>query len=318
MAKYIDLLFRHRLRFVLLIFVVPSLLAGSCIFLFPHQTSSSSLWVDSPAYVDISPSVQGWNQYLTPSQNTVDALNQLRVTDRFVGTLRSTLDSMGAFQDDGERQSIPTNASTDITITAPGSHLVGLSYTCPREPLCSQVLTATEEIYRQWLTDQQSAQASVAIDFYTGQLKDAQTKLASDQTALSNFLATHPSVKPSDGAPASQFELLTQNVDQDLLQVADFQQKLDSINLTNAAVGKTTDTVLKVIDAPRPVGGRLSNLPKKQMLIAAAAGLALAAGMLVFMAWSDRSVRDERELENILKLPIVATIPDLGLKAADG
>ena len=46
-------------------------------------------------------------------------------------------------------------------------------------------------------------------------------------------------------------------------------------------------------------------------LIAGAAGLALAVLMLVFLAWSDRTVREARDLESFLRLPVAVTIPDL-------
>jgi len=313
MTKYVEILFGHRLRFLILILVLPAELALACVFLFPHQTATSDLWVDTPAYIQISPSVQGWDQYLTPAQNTVDALDQLRGTQSFVNTLSAKLDLLNTFRDTSERDSVMATAATDIVIVANGSHLVGLTYTCPRQPICTNVLLAIEQIYRQWLDDQQTAQANVAINFYTGQLSDAQTKLTADQTALSNYLAAHPNVKASDAAIVPQLDLLIRNVDNDLLQVADLQQKLDDTKLTDAAVNQTDSTVLKVIDPPRTVGGKLSSLPRKQMLIAGAAGLALAVVVLVFMAWSDRTVREARDLERFLRLPIAAIIPDLAL-----
>jgi hypothetical protein len=311
MAKYVEILFRHRLRFLILIFILPAELAIAGFFLFPHETAVSALWVDSPAYIQISPSVQGWSQYLTPAQNTVDALNQLRGTDSFVTALRAKLATMNTFRDASERDSVMDTAATDIAIVANGSHLVGLTYTCPRQPICTNVLTATESIYRQWLDEQQTAQATVAITFYTGQLSDAQAKLNSDQTALTNYLNAHPNVKPGDAAVLPQFDQLTRNVENDLQQVAYLQQKLDDTKLTNAAVNQIDSTVLKVIDPPRTVGARLNSLPRKQMLIAGAAGLAFAVVMLVFMSWSDRTVREARDLEKFLRLPIAATIPDL-------
>ena len=319
MAKYVEILFRHRLRFLILLIVLPAELAAACIFVFPHQTAASSLWVDTPAYISISPAVQGWNEFITPAQNTVDALNQLRSTDSYLLTLGSELDSMNTFRDFGERESVLSTVKADVLVTAAGSHLVQLTYTCPREPICSNVLTATEKIYRQWLTDQQNAQAKVAIDFYSGQIAAAQAKLNTDQSALTAYINAHPGVKASDAPLIPQFDLLTRNVNDDLIQLAGLQQKLDDTKLTDAAVGQTNNTVLKVIDPPKTTGGRLSALPKKQMIIAGVAGLALALAVLVLMAWSDRTVREPKELESMLRLPVVVTIPDLALMgSADG
>ena len=319
MAKYVEILFRHRLRFLILLFFLPVELAGACILLFPHQTAVSSLWVDTPAYISISPAASGSSQYLTPAQNTVDALNQLRSTDSYANMLRSSLDSTNTFQSAGERDSVLSTVLTDTLITANGSHLVVLTYTCPREPICSNLLTSTEQIYHQWLVDQETAQAKVAIDFYSGQLVDAQTKLRSDETALAGYVAAHPSVRPADAPLIPQFDQLIRNVDDDKQAVSTLQQKLDDTKLTNAAVGSLDTTVLKVIDPPRTLGGRITSLPRKQMAIAAIASLALAMAVLVIMVWSDRSAREPKDIESRLRIPVVATINDLALMgAADG
>src|SRR6202049_278208 len=97
MAKYVEILFRHRLRFLILLVVLPAELALACIFLFPHQTATSSLWVDTPAYISIPGAASGWNSYLTPAQNNVDALDQLRSTASCFKTLQSSLDTQNTF-----------------------------------------------------------------------------------------------------------------------------------------------------------------------------------------------------------------------------
>lgn len=319
MAKYVEILFRHRLRFLILLVLLPAELAAACIALFPHQTAVSSLWVDTPAYISISPAASGWDQYLTPAQNTVDALNQLRSTNAFVISLQSSLDASNTFENTSERDSVLSTVLTDMLVTASGSHLVVINYTCPRAPICTNVVTSTEQIYHQWLVDQETAQAKVAIDFYNGQLADAQAKLRSDENALAAYLAAHPNARASDAPLIPQLDQLLRSVDGDTLAVSSLQQQLDDTKLTNAAVGQLDSTVLKVVDPPRIVGGRLSSLPKKQMAIAAIASLVLAGAMLVVMAWSDRSAREPKDVESRLQIPVVATIHDLALMGtADG
>lgn len=317
MAKYVEILFRHRLRFLILLVILPAELALACVPLFPHQTATSSLWVSSPVYVPISQ--PGWNTYLTPSQNTVDALDQLRSTDSFVNSLRSRLDATNTFESSSERDSVLATVAGDMLITAPGSHLVVLTYTCPRQPICTNVLTATVQIYHQWLVDDQTAQAKVAIDFYSGQLSANQAALKSDEAALSDYVAAHPGVKPADAQLIPELDRLITKVSDDKSAVAGFQSKLDDTRLSNAAVGQLDSTVLKVVDPARTVGGRLNNLPKKQMAMAGVAALALAVAVLLMMVWSDRSTREPKDIESRLRIPVVVTIPDLGLMgAADG
>lgn len=318
MAKYVEILFRYRLRFLILLVILPSEVALACILLFPHQTAVSSLWVDTPAYISISPAASNSSPYLSPAQNAVDALDQLRRTDSFAKTLRTSLDAMNTFESSSERDSVLATVTTDTLITATGSHLVVLTYTCPRQPICTNVLTSTEQIYHQWLVDQETAQAKVAIDFYTGQLADAQAKLTRDETALTDYVAAHPSLKPADAPLIPEFDQLIRSVDGDKSSVSALQQKLDDTKLTYAAVGQLDSTVLKVVDPARTVGGWLNALPKKQMAIAGIASLALAAAVLMTMVWSDRSTREPRDIEGRLRIPVVVTIPDLALVGADG
>jgi len=318
-SKYVEILFRHRLRFLILLVVLPAELAFACIFLFPHQTAASSLWVDTPAFITVPGATIGWNTYLTPAQNTVDSLNQLRSTDSFVSALGVKLDAKTTFRDADERDSVLSSVTSDMAVTAPGSHLVVITYTCPHEPICTNVVTAAEELYRESLTAQQSAQIDVAIKFYTEQLALAQTTLTADQKALTEYMNEHPGVKTADASLNPQLDKLIRAVQADQDEVAGFEAKLDNVKLAAAAITELDKTVLQVVDKPHIVGGRFSALPKKQMVVAGVAALAIGFAVLVLMAWSDRSSREPSELENILKLPVVVTIPDLRLmEALDG
>jgi len=311
MAKYIEILFRHRLRFLILLVVLPAEVAIATVFLFPKVTASSAIWVDTPSYFGISASATGWNQYLTPAQNTTDSLNQLRSTGAFLTTLGADLDARQTFADPGERNAVLSAVTTDLHVTPTGSHLVLLTYSCPRRPVCVDVLASTTQIYRDWLADKQQAQAKVAIDFYTAQLVQAQDGLLSDQNALTKYMAANPKLKPADATLIPEFDQLVRNVDQDRAQVASLQSKLDGLKLTDAAAAQVVSTVFSVVDQPRIVGGQLSSLPRKQIAIADIACLAVALAVLVGMAWTDRNVWDAKELQKRLRIPVLATIPDL-------
>jgi uncharacterized protein involved in exopolysaccharide biosynthesis len=178
------------------------------------------------------------------------------------------------------------------------------------------VLSGTVEIYRQWLTDRQTSQAKIAIDFYGGQLADAQAKLTSDETALNAYIAAHPTVKATDAPLIPQYDQLTRNVETDKGTVATLQQKLDDTKLADAAMVQVDNNVLTVMDKPRLVGGRLNALPKRQMVIAGFASLALAVAVLVTMVWSDRSTREPKDIEGRLHIPVAVTIPDLTRRGA--
>ena len=312
MVKYAEVLFRHRLRFLILLLVLPLELSVSAAVLYPHSTAVSSLWVATPTYFNVSASATGWSQYLTPAQNTVDALGQMVKTGAFVRQLANDLDASGTFRDDAERAAVLGTVTSDIHITVTGSHLVTLVYTAARGSVCIKVLTATIRIYETWFTNEQQAQAKVAIDFFTTQLLAEQQKLQAAQGELSRYTAANPHLKPQDAPLVPEFDQLVRNVDQERAAVLRLQEKLEGIQLTNAAVAKIDSTVLNVIDPPKTVAtDRLSSLPRKQIAIAWIICLALAAGVLVVMTWLDRNARDPKELAARLGIRVVATIPDL-------
>jgi hypothetical protein len=310
-TKYLEILFRHRLRFLILLVLLPVEIAAAVVLIFPHDTAQASLWTDSPAYFGISASVTGWNQYLTPAQNTVDAMSQLTSTNAFYKSLSDSLDASGTQLSVGEREAVWSGFATDMKISASGSHLVVLNYVCSRKLICLNVLSSTVAVYRSWLSVQQQAQAKVALDFYTGQLATAQTQLAADQTALNRYMTANPGTKPADAVVNPEFNQLLRTVTDDQAQVNSLQSKLSGLQLTNAATAEIDNTILSVVDPPRITGGQLSSLPRKQLVIAEVAALAVAFAVLVVMAWSDRNVRDPKELQARLKIPVVATIPDL-------
>jgi hypothetical protein len=319
MSRYVEILFRHRLRFLILLVILPAELALLCLVMFPHQTAVSSMWVDNPAYISVPAGATGWNQYMTPAQNTVDAMNQLRGTDFFVTALGRKLDASNSFKDAVERASVLQTVTGDVVVAYSGSHLVTLTYTCQRDALCKNVLTGTEELYHEWLAAKEASQAKVATDFYAGQLTDAKARLISDGKVLDSYVSAHPNLAKATSGPQlpsydAEYDQLLTNVAIDKGAVASLQQKLDDTTLAHAAIGQLDTTVFRVIDQPRTVSS-LSALPRKQIAIAVITALAVGVGVLMLMAWSDRTTRDLRELENILRLPVV-TVPDLSLQEA--
>lgn len=311
MSRYLEILFRHRLRFIALLLILPAAVGGGVIALFPHDTGEAQLWTDTPAYFGVSVSVTGWNQYLTPAQNTVDAMTQLTSTNAFLRSLWIDLNNSGTNLTPDESNAVLSNYRSDMKMTATGSHLVLLDYTCSRKPICLNVLSSTIQIYKDWLAVQEQTQAKIALDFYNGQLSQAKTKLQQDQKALQDYLAANPGTKPADAVVNADYNQLIHSVNDDQVNVNGLQQKLDSLHLQQAATAQLDTTILNVIDPPRLTGGQLTSLPKKQLVIAEAACLALALGVLVLMAWSDRTVGDPRELQSRLHIPVVATIPEL-------
>jgi len=320
MAKYVELLFRFRIRFAALLILLPLAIGAATVFFFPTYKATADLWVDNPNYFGTSFIPIGWNQYLTPAQNQSDTLNQLLSTDAFASGLGDRLASSGGITDQVELRQTVGTVSTRLKVTATGSHLLTLAVTCDRAPVCTQVLVATIDLFREQQSKLQQAQADVGISFLSGQLKEARAALKSSEDALQRYLAEHPGVKTDPASAATNPELtgLMTDVSQKRATAADIQGNLDTVQRLSSTSARLLEIGPRVIDAPHISKGGLigDGSSLKRAGLGALVCFAIGLAYLFVMSWMDKTTRDLKELERRLKVPVVATIPVLPAKVA--
>jgi hypothetical protein len=311
MFKYLEVLFRHWFRFAVVCLVIPALAGGAALVLFQGKDGSAQLWVDTPSYIGNVSTASGWNQYLTPAQNTMDSLNQLISTDAFYEQLGQALIDTKTVSSTAERDQVLGDARSSLTVMASGSHLVTLKVECPVAPECIQVLTTTISLHREWLIQTEKQQADVASQFYTSQLQQAKERLQSTIDALNSYLTIHPVPLTFVRAPDPQLDRLESDVQQAQVQVNDIQSKLQSIQFSNDAAAEIDQTALRVIDQPSTSGGRFTSRTKKMAIILGGAAAVPGIAYLVFLGWIDRTTRNPKEIESRIGVPVVSLIGSL-------
>lgn len=317
MSRYVEVLFRYKLRFVALILLFPAAAAFCSVLLFPWYQASTQLWVNSPSYFGIVPSANGWDQYLTPSQNESDSLYQMLATDAFVGQVGDKLMAQGDFSSTAQRDREMRDLQGKFVVNSLGSHLLVVQVSCRRQRVCVDALSATVDLQREWLTQTERAQATVALDFYTAQAQQATDRLNVSDAAVRQYLVQHPSVRLDDNSPLpSELVILQQKVSDDQKTLKGFQDRLAGINLTSAASDRIEQTILKVIDPPRASGGSLiPSASRKPAMMVGLAALAPGLVYLIVLGWIDRTIRSVREIEGKIGARVIATIPRM--KAVD-
>src|ERR1700682_2445833 len=124
MARYVEMLLRYWVRFVILLIVAPMILgAGSALYLRSY-TGAASMWIETPSYLGQTVTPSGWNSYLTPAQNQSDVLNELLSTDAFVNQIGDRLTQTGVVTDQATLAAILNSIGTNMHVTADGTHLV--------------------------------------------------------------------------------------------------------------------------------------------------------------------------------------------------
>lgn len=312
MFKYLEVIFRHWVRFALLCVGLPLIAGGAALFAFQGKDGSAQLWVDTPGYIGNVQTATGWNQYLTPAQNTVDSLDQLILTDSFYQKLGQALIDSGTVSTWSQSAQVLGEARGTLTATASGSHLVTIKVECRSAAVCTQVLSTTIALHRDWLIQTEKQQADVASKFYTSQLEQAKVQQQAAIGTLNAYVASHPTVRQPD----PEFDRLDSDVRQAQIQVDDLQAKLESIQFSGDAAAEIDQTALRVIDAPATSGGTFTSATKRiAMMITAAAALPGIA-YLVFLGWIDRTTRNPKEIEGRIGVRVVALIRNLTAKPA--
>jgi hypothetical protein len=311
MVKYLEILFRFRVRFAILLVLVPAVAGIGTILLFPSYKATAQIWVDSPSYFGYGATPSGWNQYLTPAQNEADSLNQLLETRAFNGALYDGL--APAIAAPGDRLRALT--ASKLTIFSLGTHVVVVSAVCDRPPICVAIVNTAMDVLKQMQIQFEKDQATAGMAFVSGQLKDAQAGLAAAETALQTYLVDHPTIKvdpiPDNNGPELA-RLLTAR-DQLRSKVNDLQGSLDRDQYISSVSTSVIESGPRVVDPPQVVGTGLTGdgSSKRTAVIAAGCCFAIGLAYLFILAWVDKTARDPREVEKRLQISVVTTIPRL-------
>lgn len=312
MAKYVEIVFRFKLRFLLLLLILPAAVATVTVLLFPSYKATAQLWVDDPGYFSPSAPI-GWSVYLTPAQNQSDSLTQLVSTQAFRKDLYDAL--ADSIPDRAER--VRVIASAKLLVAPTGSHLMLVSGSCDRPAICVLVVSKAIDVLRTEQVSMQKNNAKSGVSFLTAELQQAQTDQHQAEDALRRYIATHPGAKIDanvnpDAISDPDLARLAADVQQKRNHVNDLQAQIDRNNAVASASTAVFQAGPHVIDKPSVAQAGLlgdrSSLKKAGM--AAGAMLALGLVYLFLLGWADKTLRDPRDIERRFIVRVVTTIPE--------
>jgi uncharacterized protein involved in exopolysaccharide biosynthesis len=312
MVRYIEILFRFKVRFAFLLLVIPATVGAVTILLFPSYSASAHLWVDDPGYFGgVTPT--GWSQYLTPAQNETDGLNQLTLTHAFQADLYNALGD--SIPDPSQR--VAAIGNDKLAVIPIESHLILVSASCNRPPVCVVLVSKAIDVMRteQIQSERQNAQAG--LTYLTAQLQQAQAKQSQAEDNLRKYLASHPGSKVDNTDPTviqdPALATLAANVQSARSATTDLQTQVDRDNSVVSTNISLIQTGPRVIDEATVGGAGLlgdRTVLRKAALFAGGA-FALGLGYVFLLGWLDKTLRDPRDIERRFKVPVVTTIPEL-------
>lgn len=311
MLAYLEILFRQKARFIVLLIVLPMVIVVGTIALYPTYRGGAQLWVDNYADVGLG-SPSGWSIYLSPSQNMADDFNQFLQTKSFKDRLYNNMINSG-FVSPAQRDDLSVSIY-DLSVSAPASHLLVVSTTCDLRQICLAVVNTAIGEFRDQEIKLEHEQAQVAIRFFNERLQTAVPARDAAQAKFDQYLAENSNLRTDLVAQAydNKYQQLSSDLRDKKAAVADLQAKVERANYINSATSQTLYGP-QVVDPPRITkGGVLGDGSSLRRAVFGLIGCYAVAGMYVFLlTWIDKTAREPRDLERRLKVPVVATIPRL-------
>lgn len=302
----LEMLFRHRWRYLTLLVVLPLIGALICIPLFPKSTATELIWVQDQSLIGAS--LPSYDSYLTPAQITQGDLEQFIQTRSFATRAESDLRRQGVSA--SQATSIVDGLPTALVATTNGNNLLLLDYTCTHPSLCPLVLTTSWDVYEAYSASNVNSGLEVAEQAYKEQVQQAQQQLNSANAAVTGYLADHPSENPQTSTdPALTSLLQAVQTAQQTLQAA--QSKLSGAQAQASSNRISVSSLYRVADPAHPDGGHLGRLPTKQMLLVAVLFWALAGLSLVLSSRLERVVRHPHQLGVTLGVEVAAVMPPI-------
>jgi uncharacterized protein involved in exopolysaccharide biosynthesis len=300
----LEMIFRHRWRYLSLLVVLPLIGALICIPLYPKGSAQELVWVQDQNLLNTSQ--PSYDYYLTPAQVTQADFEQYIQTEKFGAAVYKKLVAQGV--DGSQAYSIATGLSTGLTATASGTNLLLVSYTCDHPSLCATVLSQSWQVYETYSAANENGQVKVAEQVYQQQVNQAQQQVNTATAAVNSYLAQHPGEATQTTNNDPQLSSLQQNLlnAQQTLQTA--QGKLATAKGQANSNEISSSSLYSVVDAAHSQGSHLSHLPTKQMMIAAVLFWAIAAISLLVTSRLERVVRHPKQLAATLGLEVAAVM----------
>lgn len=319
--RILETYFRHRWLYLLPIVLM---VAAAAVFIYaakPKYQSQGVLYVQQESLLASMTAVTNndGSWWMTPSQATANQMNELLQTDAFVRAVIQQTDleaEMQKGQTHADKVIKETRKAVWVASQGDNQVLVGAAHEQPE--VSYQLVHGIIEGYIQWQVNAQRAESQSAYLFFADLLQRYETDLNAAREAMRDYLRAHPEPLHGERPSLEQLELarLQSEIDVAAARYASTLDKEENAQLSLAQIESDARQTYLLIDAPRlPIEPSTS---LKQLAINAAifiaAGLVLSAGAIVGAAVLDSSFRFPIDIEQRLRLPVLATLPDTTAK----
>jgi uncharacterized protein involved in exopolysaccharide biosynthesis len=185
-----------------------------------------------------------------------------------------------------------------------------------RSSLRSELATAVEVSYADVDPSVRAQMTELALLDVTGEALDARRRSLEERLAA----ARRPVSDNGPAVPRQDDELtwLRQKVDTNQEIYDSFLQQITSSRITEAVESTQLARGFQIVEPPTWPTTPFAPDTRQILLASLVTGLSLGIGLVFFLDFLDHTLKDVAEIEQLLGLPILGTIPKIGRAAAVG
>lgn len=285
-----------------------------------QQASSTSTGFRSVGVVDVSSgtllselsSVRGdLYGYETPATVTSRQINSLLRTDQFIEAIAESAGVDDALQ---RGDITPLQIRSAISAGADGDTLLQVAAMTDVPELSARLAQGTISSFIEYVTNGDVSDSRAAEAFFQIQVELYETDVEAAEQALEKYAADNPG-PATDRRPFDEqlaIGRLTDDVTAAKARLDNARAKSEEARLASEQAVTDVAQRLRIVDQPVIAGApepRLKDMAFT-LVIFMTVGFLLSAGALILGTFADRSLRSADDVEFLLGLPVIASIPD--------
>lgn len=320
MTKFLEILFRNRVRLAALL-LLPVLVSGIVVFFLPRTYEATArLWANR-RYTVIGATGLESDLQSTPSTTQATALTgflQIEGFDLQVAKNTGLAKQMNVPASDTQRlnDALYAELSTHVNVTGSGSNLIVIQYANKNPVVAMQVVKSVVDQYRDTSTLYATTTGSQLLASLQGQRDTAQNVLQSATQRATQYLHDHGFTANSTAAQNDpQYQLLASAVTQAQTNLTAIE---NSYNGMEANIAEISQPLFLTVDAPTVPTQPESRA--KSLLIGGAVGLVIGLlaviGYFLILVRLDQSVYSSADMPAITDYPVLIQIQKLPRRSA--
>lgn len=315
LLRLLEAYFRHRWLWLAPVAIMLAFAGLRILTTHPTYVSMSALYVnkDSLLATLTSTSENGFS-WITPAQATADEFKELIQTDAFMRSViqKSALEKEMAAGPQGVMQTL-SNVRAAVWVNVLGKNTIQVGAAHEQAEVAQQLAAGVIEVYIQWKINTGQEETTTALKFFEGLVAQYQMEVDRAEGDLQAYLEAHPPPLHGDRPPAEEvaIERYSQKLTDALSRFKKAQDDLQTAQLNVAVNESNVRQTYLMLDAPRyPIEPTQT---KKDLLMGAAiflgVGVVLSVGGVVVGALLDRSLRFPEDVQILLELPLLTSLP---------